>query len=154
MVAALVLSNTAHKIGTDESWNERIETVRNRGIAAISEVVLQRWFTQKFRAPENADFAGYTAMLNRSPVEGYAATCAAIRDADLTESTRALAVPVLCIAGEQDGATPPDLVRSMANLIKGAQFRIIADAGHIPCVEQPDAVADLVATFLNGARYA
>jgi 3-oxoadipate enol-lactonase len=154
MVAALVLSNTAHKIGTDESWNERIETVRNKGIAAISEVVLQRWFTQKFRAPENADFAGYAAMLNRSPVEGYAATCAAIRDADLTESTRAVAVPVLCIAGEQDGATPPDLVRSMANLIKGAQFRIIADAGHIPCVEQPDAVADLVATFLNGARYA
>lgn len=154
LVAALVLSNTAHKIGTDESWNERIATVRQKGIGAISEVVLQRWFTQKFRAPQNADFPGYAAMLNRSPMEGYAATCAAIRDADLTESTRALSVPVLCIVGDQDGATPLDLVRSMANLIKGAQFRVIPDAGHIPCVEQPDAVADLIATFLNGARYA
>ncbi|WP_274629946.1 3-oxoadipate enol-lactonase [Arvimicrobium flavum] len=154
LVAALVLSNTAHKIGTEDSWNERIKTVSEKGIAAIADGVLERWFSPAYRSPDNADFAGYAAMLRRSPVEGYLGTCAAIRDADLTESTRALAVPVLCIAGEHDGATPPDLVRSTAALVKGAEFRIIADAGHIPCVEQPDAVASLVAGFLKGARYA
>jgi len=154
MVAALVLSNTAHKIGTEAVWNDRIATVQNEGIAAIADMVMERWFTPQFRSPENADFAGYTAMLVRSPASGYAATCAAIRDADLTESTAALTVPTLCIVGDHDGSTPPDLVRSMANLIKGSQFRVIADAGHIPCVEQPDEVADLIATFLKGARYA
>lgn len=154
MVAALVLSNTAHKIGTEAVWNDRIATVQNEGIAAIADMVMERWFTPQFRSPENADFAGYTAMLVRSSASGYAATCAAIRDADLTESTAALTVPTLCIVGDRDGSTPPDLVRSMASLIKGSQFRVIADAGHIPCVEQPDEVADLIATFLKGARYA
>ena len=153
-VAALILSDTAHKIGTEAAWNDRIATVQKGGIAAIADMVMERWFTPQFRSPENADFSGYTAMLVRSPADGYAATCAAIRDADLTESTAALAVPTLCIVGDQDGSTPPDLVRSMANIIKGSQFRVIADAGHIPCVEQPDAVADLIATFLKGARYA
>lgn len=153
-VAALVLSNTAHKIGTEQSWNTRIETVRKGGIDGIADMVMQLWFTPAFRQPDNAAFAGCRTMLARSPLEGYVGTCAAIRDADLTESTRALAVPTLCIAGDQDGSTPPDLVRSMADLIRGAEFRIIADAGHIPCIEQPAAVADLVASFLKGARYA
>lgn len=154
LVAALVLSNTAHKIGTEEVWNERIKTVKEQGIAAIADTVMQRWFTPTFRSADNPDFAGYMAMLCRSPVEGYVGTCAAVRDADLTESTRALGVPVLCIAGDQDGSTPPDLVRATANLIKGAQYRLIPEAGHIPCVEQPDAVADLISTFLRGIRYA
>ena len=153
-VAALVLSNTSHKIGTDDVWNERIRAVENDGLESIADMVLERWFSKPFRAPDNADFAGYKAMLTRSPAAGYAATCAAIRDADLTETTRAITLPVLCIAGDKDGATPPDLVRSTADLIGGAQFRLIENAGHIPCVEQPDEVADLISTFLKGVRYA
>lgn len=151
--AALVLCGTAHKIGTEAGWNARIKAVSEKGLAAVAEGILPLWFTPAFRSPENADFAGYAAMLARSPVEGYVATCAAVRDADLTESTRALALPVLCIVGEQDGSTPPALVRSMAELIRGAEFRVVPDAGHITCVEQPDAVAGLIGAFLEGARY-
>ena len=143
-VAALVLSDTAHKIGTEASWNERIDAVTRDGIASIADTIMQRWFTSAYRRPDNPDFAGYTAMLTRTPVDGYAGTCAALRDADLTESTRALKMPALCIVGDQDGATPPDLVRSMANLIRNSEFRIIPDAGHLPCIEQPDAVAGLI----------
>lgn len=149
--AALVLSNTAHKIGTEAGWNQRIATVTENGIEAIADQVMQLWFTPRFRSPDNADFVGYRTMLARAPLAGYVGTCAAIRDADLTESTRALDIPVLCLAGDHDGSTPPDLVRSTANLIKGAEFRIVAGAGHIPCVEQPDAVAELIATFLERA---
>lgn len=154
LVAALVLSNTAHKIGTEARWNERIDTVRTGGIEAISSGVLKLWFTEAYRAPDNADFVGYRAMLERAPVEGYIGTCAALRDADLTESTRALRIPVLCIAGDQDGSTPADLVRSMADLIKGAEFRVIENAGHIPNIERPQAVANLIGTFLKQARAA
>ena len=92
-------------------------------------------------------------MLTRTPVEGYAGTCAAVRDADLTESTRALKLPVLCIGGDHDGSTPPDLVRSMANMIRNAEFRIIENTGHVPCIERPDAVADLIGIFLRDAQY-
>jgi 3-oxoadipate enol-lactonase len=153
LVAALVLCDTAHKIGTEESWNARIEAVRKNGIEAIADGILKLWFTPAYRSSENPDFAGYRAMLTRSHVEGYVGTCAALRDADLTESTRALKIPVLCLAGDQDGSTPPDLVRSTAALIASAEFRLVADAGHLTCIEQPDAVADLIATFLKGVGY-
>ena len=152
-IAALVLSNTAHKIGNEAGWNERIAAVNAGGLGAIADIVMQRWFTPAYRRPDNADFVGYLAMFTRTPVDGYVGTCASVRDADLTESTRALKVPTLCISGDQDGTTPPDIVRSMAELIRNSEFRVIADAGHIPCIEQPGAVADLIGAFLRNARY-
>ncbi|MBL8581219.1 MAG: 3-oxoadipate enol-lactonase, partial [Rhizobiaceae bacterium] len=104
----------------------------------------ERWFSPGFRAANGADYVGSATMLRRTPVEGYIATCEAIRDADLTESTSALRIPVLCIAGEHDGATPPALVRSTAELIAGSEFRLIEGVGHIPCVERPDIIAGLI----------
>jgi len=154
LVAALVLVGTGHKIGTQEFWKARIDAVTTNGIVGIADLVLQRWFTPGYRTPENPDFVGYTNMLVRTPLDGYVGTCTALRDADLTESTRALKIPATCMVGDQDGSTPPDLVRSLAALIKGAQFHIIPDAGHIPCVERPDAVAELIGAFLKTAKYA
>src|SRR3546814_11962540 len=78
-------------------------------------------------------------MLVRQPAAGYTGTCAAIRDADFTEAAGNIDVPVLCIAGAQDGSTPPALVRSLANLIPGSQFEIIEEAAHIPCADAPPA---------------
>ena len=149
LVHALVLMDTAHKIGTAQMWNERIETVTTKGIAAMAGAILERWFTPGYRSPSNADFTGYSAMLTRTPVDGYAGTCAALRDADLTASTSALSVPTLCIVGDEDGSTPPDLVRSTAGLITGARFEIVTGAGHLPCIEKPAETAKLIGDFLN-----
>lgn len=152
LVTALVLCGTAHRIGTEAMWDERIAAVTREGIGALADGVMQRWFTPAYRTADNPDFVGYTAMLTRTPVAGYAGTCAALRDADLTESTRALAVPTLCLVGDQDGATPPELVRETAALIDGARFEIIAGAGHLPCIERPDETARLISGFLAGTR--
>ena len=90
-------------------------------------------------------------MLVRQPLDGYGGTCAALRDADFTAAMPDIAAPTLCLVGDEDGSTPPDLVRSTAELIPGARFEIIAAAGHIPCVEQPEAMAKLIRDFLAGA---
>jgi 3-oxoadipate enol-lactonase len=103
-------------------------------MTAIADGVLRLWFTPAFRSPDNPDFPGYHAMLTRTSVAGYVGTCAALRDVDLTESTRALRLPVLCLVGDQDGSTLPALVRSMADLIVGAQFRVVANTAHLPNV--------------------
>ncbi len=150
-VRALILSNTAHRIGTAESWNGRIEAVRSRGIEFIADAVLEKWFTPEFRSFRAAELAGCRAMLTRQPSEGYIGTCVAIRDADHSVLVRSITVPTLCLAGDHDGATPPDLVRSMAELIPGARFEVLAGAGHIPCVEQPGLFAARIAHFLGGS---
>ncbi len=148
LVRALVLCDTAHRIGTDELWNSRIATVKTKGIAAMSDAILERWFTPAFRSPGNPLFAGCRAMLERQPAEGYAATCAALRDADLTHSSARLAVPTQLVGGDQDGSTPPDLVRQTAALIPGARFELIENCAHIPCVEQPERLAALISGFV------
>lgn len=149
LVKALVLSNTAHKIGTAEIWNERIAAVEGQGIASILDAIMERWFTPAFRRPENPAYQAYRNMLVRQPALGYSGTCAAIRDADFTEAAGRIAVPVLCIAGSEDGSTPPDLVKSLASLIPGARYEVIEDAAHIPCVEAPAAHAALVRGFIE-----
>jgi 3-oxoadipate enol-lactonase len=149
LVDKLVLCDTAHKIGTAEMWNGRIETARSTGIASMAEAILERWFTKDFHVNRKTDLAGYRNMLVRQSVEGYAATCAAIRDADHTDLVARIKVPVMCIVGDQDGSTPPELVKATADLIPGAEFEIIKGAGHIPCVEQPAALAELLAGFIN-----
>ncbi|RWX80934.1 3-oxoadipate enol-lactonase [Neorhizobium lilium] len=149
LVKAMVLSNTAHKIGTAESWQKRIAAVEQGGIASILDSVMERWFTPPFRVPENAAYQGYCNMLVRQSASGYTGTCAAIRDADFTQAATRIAVPVLCIAGEQDGSTPPELVKSTADLIPGARYEIIENVAHIPCVEAPAVHAALVRGFVE-----
>ncbi|TPM29817.1 3-oxoadipate enol-lactonase [Mesorhizobium sp. B2-3-5] len=147
-VEGLILSDTAHKIGTAESWNSRIAAVERFGIDAIADGVMKVWFTPDFHAARAADLAGCRNMLTRQALPGYIGTCKAVRDADFTESARRIAVPTLCIAGDRDGSTPPDLVRSLADLIPGARFEIIRNAGHIPCIEQPEALVALIRGFV------
>jgi 3-oxoadipate enol-lactonase len=147
LVSRLILCDTAHKIGTTEMWNERIAAVEAGGIEALADGVLERWFSADFRAERTAELAAWRNLLVRTTRDGYAGTCAALRDTDLTESSAKLAVPTLCICGSEDGATTPELVRSTAELIPGARFALVEGAGHLPCIEKPDAVADLILEF-------
>ena len=149
LVEKIVLCDTAHKIGTADFWNGRIETAKTSGIGSMADAILERWFTKDFHAKRKADLAGYRNMLSRQSPEGYANTCAAIRDADFTAHAPRIKVPVLCVVGDQDGSTPPELVKSTADLIPGSEFEVIKGAGHIPCVEQPAALAELLAGFIN-----
>lgn len=151
LVAAAVLCNTAPKIGTEAMWQERITTVRGKGIAALADAVLERWFSRGFREGRAEELAGWRNMLVRTPVEGYAGCCAALADTDLRDSTPRLRLPVLAVAGSEDGATPPDLVREMAGSIAGARFALIRGAGHIPCVEAPAELGALIGGFLREA---
>lgn len=149
LVAALVLCDTAAKIGTDKSWDERIAAVERGGIESIAEAVLERWFTAEFRDRRAPEYAGVRAMLTRTPKQGYLAACGALKRADLRPSAPLIEVPTLCLVGDQDGSTPVALVRQTAALIKGAQFEIIEGAGHLPNVEKPAAVARLIAEHVT-----
>ena len=149
-VRGLILCNTGAKIGSRQIWTERIAAVEAGGLEPMGDAVMERWFTSGFRASNPATLAGCRAMLTRTPAAGYATTCAAIRDADLTETTARLSLPTLCIAGAQDQATPPELVRTLAGLIDGARYHEIADCGHIPSVEQPGECTRVITEFLAG----
>jgi 3-oxoadipate enol-lactonase len=147
LVRALVLSNTAARMGDAALWHDRIAAIRVNGLGVLAPAILDRWFGPAFRPRPEAALWG--AMLTRTPPEGYLACCKAIAGADLTDSTARLRLPVLAIAGAKDGACPPAMVAATAALIPGAITQTLAGVGHLPCVEAPTAYATLLQPFLE-----
>lgn len=149
LVRAIVLSNTAAKIGTPTMWHERMDAVRAGGIEALQAAILERWFAARYHHEQPTTLTGWRHMLCRTSVAGYLGCSAAIAETDLFDSTARLTLPTLAIAGSEDGSTPPDLVRETADLIKGSRFALIRDAAHLPCVEQPEEYAAILTEFLK-----
>jgi 3-oxoadipate enol-lactonase len=148
-VGGLLLLDTAHRIGTPESWNARIDSVRAGGMAFIADAVMERWFSTAFRRDRADVVEAWRVLFSRTPPEGYIAACEAVRDADLTSLGPRIAVPTRFAVGAEDAATPPDLVHSAAERVPDALFGLIEGAGHLTPVEQPDAVAALVRAQLG-----
>jgi 3-oxoadipate enol-lactonase len=153
LVRALILCDTAHKIGTADAWNARIAKIEAEGLGSIADGILERWFAPIFRRRENTAFEGYRNMLIRQPSTGYLATCEAVRDADYTEAAKHIRVPTICIVGDEDGSTPPALVLSLAKLIPNAHYEVIRNAGHVPCVEQPETLTEVIKAFLSSVAH-
>lgn len=151
LIQRLIFCDTASKIGTADMWNGRIAAANGPGIASFSEGVMEKWFTPDFHRNRAAELVGYKSMLDRQSPAGYAAACAAIRDADFSAIAKKIDVPALVVVGDQDGSTPPALVEGLARSIAGARFEVIAGAAHIPCVEQPEVLARLIREFAADA---
>ena len=148
-VAGAVLANTGAQIGTIESWNARIEAVREGGMAAIRDSVLSRFFSQAFRDRSPDDVARVGAMIEATDPRGYVAACVALRDADLRVLDRTIGVPTLIVAGAVDVATPPAKSEELRELISGSELVIIPDAAHLTNTEQPRAFNEAVVAFVD-----
>ena len=152
LVKALILCDTAAKIGDDEMWSERIENIGRDGISPYVDGIMEKWFTPAFHSDRADDLAGYKNMLRRVTPEGYLGTCSALRDADLRSAALEIKAPTICIVGDQDGSTPPDLVLSTAKLIPECRYEVIKSCAHIPCVEQPEVLVEIMKAFLADAN--
>ena len=137
----LVLACTAVRIGTAALWHERIAAIEAGGMAAVADGVLARWFASGF------DPGPWRDRLLAVPPEGYVGCCHALATADMITPTSGLRMPVLALAGAEDRAVPPDMVREMAALVPGAAFEVLRGVGHIPPVEAPEAMAALIHDF-------
>jgi len=148
-VRALVLCDTGARIGSVESWEQRIATIRADGLSALASAMMERWFSNEFRERRGIDVRGYSNMLVRTTVDGYLGTCCALRDADLRHTVSRIKCPTLVLCGAHDIATPPELGRELARLIPGAEFSLIENAGHLSCIEQPDKVTEPMMRFFR-----
>jgi len=151
LVRAVVISNSGAKIGTKEMWDDRIKAVREGGVAALADAIMDRWFAKPFHATD--EFHAWRNMLLATPTEGYAGCSAAISGTDFYTPTSGLRIPALGIAGADDGSTPPDLVRETIDLSPGSRFELIRKAGHLPPVEQPEAYSRILNDFIRGTGH-
>ena len=144
----VVLCSTAPKIGTADTWNTRIDTVRNGGMAGVVDGVLQRWYTTDFRSksPQTIELTKQTLL--HAPVEGYLACCAAVRDADMREAISGIRVPTLIITGAHDPVTTPADGHFMENQIFGASY-LELPAAHLCNIEADGPFTRELCAFLK-----
>jgi 3-oxoadipate enol-lactonase/4-carboxymuconolactone decarboxylase len=126
----------------------RRAAVLERGMSAIEEPVMQRFFSARVLSSGSAAVESIrTALLATSPV-GYAGCCAAVRDMDQRPTLAGIQVPVLVIAGDQDLSTPwtghGDV---LAGGIPGARAVRLA-AAHLSNVERPSSFTAALFDFL------
>jgi 3-oxoadipate enol-lactonase len=135
-VRSLTLANTAARIGTVESWQTRRDTVLDRGMNAIADAVIGRFFSEAFRAASPTVVSGFYATLEHTNPQGYAGCCAALRDADLRGDLRRIAAAARVIGGNKDVSTPLADAEALAQGIAGARLSVL-DAAHLSNIEQP-----------------
>jgi 3-oxoadipate enol-lactonase len=146
---SLALCSTACHLAPKEFWDQRIKAVNEGGTAAIADAVVERWFTEAFRAEPSIVVERVRRMIVETPAHGYAACCAAIRDMDLRETIRAIRLPTLIIAGDKDPATPPAKAYEIGERIPGAKLEVIPDAAHLVSIEQDVAFDASLLAFLD-----
>lgn len=147
----LVICNTGAKIGTHDVWNERIDTVLKGGEQAMRDMrdaSISRWFTPAFAQQQPNEANRITQMIAGTSPQGYAANCAAVRDADYREQLGAIKVPTLVVCGTQDPVTTPEHGRFIQTRIANAEL-VELDAAHLSNVEMGDAFARPVLDFLR-----
>lgn len=147
-IAGIVFMDTAPKIGTAEAWNNRIQTISSKGMQVVAPSILTNWFSLKFQSEHPAAFALYQAMLERADVLGYMIACEAIRDADYTQTAQDIAIPVICMVGEEDKSTLVALVQYFAELMN-SPIITIPNAGHLPCVDSPERTTAILQDFIS-----
>ena len=152
-VAGLILMDTRAEADTPEGKRGReqmIAMTREQGAGVVANAMLPRLLAAD-TPPESPVRAHVQKMVEGTPVAGLVGALGAIRDRP--DSTALLAalrgLPTLALVGAEDVITPPDVVRAMAERIPGAEFEIVAGAGHLPPVEQPAATTDRLRRFLQ-----
>ena len=151
LVRGLVLANTTAQYPdtAQAAWTARIAAVEQGGMAAIAEMVVERYLHADFRAANPVATQAVRAQVLRADAAGYVATCHAIRSVDWLDQLARLHCPTLVIAGARDVGAPPAMGQAIAERIAGAAFEVFDNASHLSVVETPERFAQSVQRLLD-----
>ena len=144
----LVLANTSPQFVPRTNWELRIAAVREGGMQAIVEVVMQRFFSQETLAKGSPHVASIRSVLLGTDPAGYLGCCAALRDMDHTQLLQKIKAPTLVIVGDRDVSTPwTGHGEKLAHDITGAKALHLV-AAHLSNLEQPRTFTAALFDFL------
>jgi len=146
----LALCCTSAALGRPDHWAARAATVRREGMAATTDMVLDRWLTPAFRDRQPDAVARLVKTFEGVDPEGYAGCCEAIGVMDQLPTIGAITAPTLVLAGAADPATPPVYAQAIHERIAGSTLVVLDDAAHLANIDQPAAFTAAVLVHLDG----
>jgi 3-oxoadipate enol-lactonase len=150
-VRSLVLCDTSAIVPNEMQpvWQERIDKARARGMEALVEETMERWFTASYIKKSPEMFKVIRNQFLATPVQGFIGCGEAIRRLNFLERLSRINKPTLIIAGDDDPSASPAGIKGMQERIKGAQVAVLPSARHISNVEQAEAFNAALLKFLQ-----
>jgi 3-oxoadipate enol-lactonase len=138
---SMVLADTSAKLSNEgiAAFHDRVATVKAGTMQAIVEPTLKRWFKDSFRAKNPQLMARVAEWIRTTPLDGYVGCSAAIPTIDVTFRLRKIDIPCLVLVGADDIAMPLPMAQTLDRLLPRSQLVVIANAGHLSNLEQPEA---------------
>jgi 3-oxoadipate enol-lactonase len=131
---------------SSQQWEERIAVAQKRGIEALVEPTIARWFPAEIVAKNPPHIDKVRAMIRATPVNGFIGCAAALAAHDYASAVATVKHPVLFLGGEKDAATAP--MRKLTEKLPGSRFVELAGAGHISNMDRPAEFTRAIRDFL------
>ncbi|HEY9279454.1 MAG TPA: alpha/beta fold hydrolase [Eoetvoesiella sp.] len=154
LVSALVIANStsAYPDAVRDVWQQRIDTVRDKGIEVIADAVMERYFHEHFRTERAAIVASYRRRLVTTDQDGYIGCCNAVGTVDTTARLAQVSAPTLVIAGALDQGAPVSMSETIVQHIPGAKLVVLEGASHLAVTEQLQTFTQAVIDFLSDLK--
>ncbi len=130
-------------------WNERIDAARAQGCAVLAGPTTERWFGKAFLDAHPDTAKRFQDTVGATQVEGFVGCAQAIQTLNYLPQAASIQAPTTLLTGANDGVFP-QVMGALCQVIPNAKLEIIADAGHLPNIDQPTAFnAALMRHFFN-----
>jgi pimeloyl-ACP methyl ester carboxylesterase len=150
----LILADTkdaADNAEQRENRNRMIEVARGKGSRAVTDMMIGKMLSTDTESRRPAIAKALRDIMESCPAATIERALIALRDRpDMTQELAKIKTPTLIIVGDGDAITPPEVARGMQNKIAGSQLAVIAGAGHMSAMEQPQQVSGVIGSFMAG----
>jgi 3-oxoadipate enol-lactonase len=130
-----------------QQWKERIDLAAEKGMEALVEPTVNRWFPPDFVATRAPALDKVRQMIRSTPFVGFRGCALALSDYDLRGGLAGIDRPTLLIVGTKDATLAG--IRQIKEAVPGAALFELEGAGHIANLEQPAAFTGAVREFLG-----
>ena len=150
-IKSLVLCDTASIVPPEAQpvWQERLDTVRKKGMEALFEETLERWFTPAFLRQNPPMVELIREQILATPVAGYIGCAEAIRRLNYLDRISGIKAPTLIMVGEDDPGTPVSASEAMHERVTNSKLVVLPSARHLSNVEQSEAFNATLLAFLK-----
>jgi pimeloyl-ACP methyl ester carboxylesterase len=146
----LALCDTKAGADTDEGKAGREKFARTaieKGLGWVADEMVPKLLKPE---PDPAVVKEVRSLVTAGTPAGVAAAQRAMAGRpDSTATLASVTCPVLVVVGEQDGLTPPAEAQKMVAAARKAKLVRIPGAGHLPCIENPEAFNQALAGFFE-----
>lgn len=130
-----------------QQWQERIDLGAAKGMDALVDVTVNRWFPPEFVATKAPVLDKVRNMIRTTPYKGFAGCAYALSDYDLKPGLAGIKNPLLLMCGTKDATYPG--IQAINAAVPGSKRVDLEGAGHISNVEQPAKFTQALRDFLK-----